>query len=85
MLEYDPTRPWVAKYRLSDGKIACDMLIYIDDLRLTGPTSDECGVGQLHNKWLVFVIGWESRMLPANEENRARIQVHGQALCYQQI
>jgi len=42
MLDYDPTRPWVAKYRSSDGKIACDMLIYIDDLRLTGPTAEEC-------------------------------------------
>jgi hypothetical protein len=38
MLDYDLTRPWVAKYRSSDGKIAC----YIDDLRLTGPTAEEC-------------------------------------------
>ena len=38
--DYDPTLPWVCKLR-SDGKIACDKYIYIDDGRLTGPTKLE--------------------------------------------
>jgi hypothetical protein len=35
--EYDPSRPWVAKYRLEDGRIAADLFIFVDDLRPTGP------------------------------------------------
>lgn len=38
---YDPRLPWVSKIRLSDGKIACDIFIYVDDLRITGPTKNE--------------------------------------------
>ena len=37
---YDPTRPWVAKTR-ADGAIACDFYIYVDDVRITGPSEDE--------------------------------------------
>ncbi len=33
---YDPTKPWIYKVRLSDGHIACDIFIYVDDLRITG-------------------------------------------------
>lgn len=40
--KYDPTLPWVSKIRLEDGKIACDLFIYVDDGRVTGPTKDEC-------------------------------------------
>jgi len=38
---YDPARPWVYKLRLDDGKISCDIFIYVDDLRITGATSEE--------------------------------------------
>jgi len=38
---YDPSKPWVYKVRL-DGKIACDIFIYVDDLRPTGPTEETC-------------------------------------------
>ena len=34
---YDPSWPWVAKVR-EDGRIACDMYLYVDDGRVTGPT-----------------------------------------------
>ena len=37
----DPSRPWVYKLRLDDGKIACNVVIYVDDLRITGPTCEE--------------------------------------------
>ena len=39
--DYDPGKPWVYKIRL-DGKIACDIFIYVDDLRPTGPTEETC-------------------------------------------
>jgi hypothetical protein len=38
---YDPSLAWVAKVR-EDGRVAADLFIYIDDLRLTGPDADEC-------------------------------------------
>ena len=34
---YDPSLPWVSKVR-RDGQIACDMYVYVDDGRVTGPT-----------------------------------------------
>ena len=40
--EYDPKHPWVSKIRLSDGKIAADLFVYVDDARITGPTEEEC-------------------------------------------
>jgi hypothetical protein len=40
--DYDPSMPWVHKLRLSDGKIAADLLIFVDDARPTGPTEEEC-------------------------------------------
>jgi hypothetical protein len=39
---YNPALPWVSKIRLSDNNIACDIVIFVDDLRVTGPTKDEC-------------------------------------------
>ena len=39
---YDPSLPWVSKVRLDDGKIAADLFIYVDDVRLTGSSSEEC-------------------------------------------
>jgi hypothetical protein len=38
---YDPSLPWVSKIRLGDGCIACDLIIFVDDLRVTGPTNRE--------------------------------------------
>ena len=39
--DYDPTLPWVSKIRLGDKCIACDVVIFVDDLRVTGPTKSE--------------------------------------------
>ena len=41
---YDPTKPWVSKIRVSDGKIAADFYVYVDDARITGATDLECWV-----------------------------------------
>ena len=34
---YDPSLPWVAKLR-KDGQVACDMYVYVDYGRVTGPS-----------------------------------------------
>jgi hypothetical protein len=39
---YDPKYPSVLKIRLTDGKIAADLFVYVDDARITGPTEEEC-------------------------------------------
>jgi hypothetical protein len=39
---YDPRKPWAYKERECDGKIATDCLVYVDDLRPTGPSEEEC-------------------------------------------
>jgi hypothetical protein len=39
--DYDPTLPWVSKIRMGDKCIACDVVIFVDDLRVTGPTKAE--------------------------------------------
>ena len=40
--DYDLTLPWVSKTRLGDNNIACDIVIFVDDLRVSGPTDSEC-------------------------------------------
>lgn len=39
--DYDPSLPWVAKYR-SDGTLAADLFMYVDDGRVTAPNKLEC-------------------------------------------
>jgi hypothetical protein len=39
--EYDPSRPWVTKYRSEDGRIAADLFIFVDNLHPTGPSREE--------------------------------------------
>ena len=39
--DYDPSLPWVAKIRVSDGKVAADLVINVDDLRIMGPSLKE--------------------------------------------
>ena len=41
---YDPSLPWVYKIRLSDGKIAADLFIYVDDGRITACNKLECKI-----------------------------------------
>jgi hypothetical protein len=40
--EYNPALPWVSKICLGDNNIACNIVIFVDDLRVTGPTNAEC-------------------------------------------
>jgi hypothetical protein len=42
MHSYDPGLPWVSKIRLTDGTIAADLFVYVDDARITGATKDDC-------------------------------------------
>jgi hypothetical protein len=39
---YNPSLPLVSKVRVGDNNIVCDLVIFVDDLRVTGPTSIEC-------------------------------------------
>lgn len=39
---YDPALPWVFKFRSKDSTIANDFFVYVDDVRTTGFTSEEC-------------------------------------------
>jgi hypothetical protein len=41
---YNSSLHWVSKVRLNDGKIAADLFIYVDDVRVTGNTAKECNV-----------------------------------------
>jgi hypothetical protein len=41
MPAHDPTQPWVAR-RHSDGQIAAGALRFIDNVRLVGPSEEEC-------------------------------------------
>jgi len=38
---YDPSRAWVYKIRLSDGRVAADLATYVDDQRVSAPTDLE--------------------------------------------
>lgn len=40
MVDYDPSKSWACKVR-KDGTLACDVFIYVDDCRYTGPTRQE--------------------------------------------
>jgi len=36
--DYDPSRAWVYKVRLKDGRVAPDLVTYVDDQRVSAPT-----------------------------------------------
>ena len=38
---YDPSRPWMAKYRMEDGRIAANLFIFVDNLRPTSPSQED--------------------------------------------
>jgi hypothetical protein len=40
--DHDPSLPWVSKIRIDDGKIAADLFICVDDVRLTGNSAKKC-------------------------------------------
>ena len=40
-INYNPSLPWVSKIR-QDGSLAADIFQYVDDIRPTGNTEDEC-------------------------------------------
>jgi hypothetical protein len=42
MPSYSPSKPWVYKKQSSDGRIAADVLTYIDDALRNGPSEEEC-------------------------------------------
>lgn len=41
--DYDPNLPWVSKVWMSDGQVAADLFIYLDDARTTGSSGELTG------------------------------------------
>jgi hypothetical protein len=39
-LTFDPTRPRIMKWDSRNGWIACDLVVFVDDLRASGPTAE---------------------------------------------
>jgi hypothetical protein len=54
--DYDPSKPWVCKIR-SDGKVAADLHIYVDDLRITAPTEEDCWVASQRVSSILASLG----------------------------
>ena len=66
-LQYNPSKPWVYKARV-DGTMASDFRGYVDDLRATGPTEEDC--------WQVTrVIGSKSTYSGIQDASRKRRKV----------
>lgn len=40
--KYNPSVPWVAKFRATDDKVATDLFIYVDDVRVTASDEESC-------------------------------------------
>ncbi len=40
--DYNPSMPWVFKFHSQDGNIANDFFVYVDDVRTTGFSAEEC-------------------------------------------
>jgi hypothetical protein len=40
-VDYSPCLPWVSKIRLEDNCIACDVVVFVDGLRVTGHIDEE--------------------------------------------
>jgi hypothetical protein len=60
--DYNPNKLWVYMLRLDNGRIAADLLIFVDDLRPTGPSQKEA--------WLAVrraAISWNSRCTKKEE------------------
>jgi hypothetical protein len=52
---YKPWLPWVCKIPLSDGKVACDFVIYVDDVRSCGNSWAE---GRLASRSIASRMNW---------------------------
>jgi hypothetical protein len=52
---YKPWLPWVCKIRLSNGKIACDFIIYVDDVRSCGNSWAEA---KLASRTIASKMNW---------------------------
>jgi len=45
MSTYNPSQPWVYKYRVGPAQLANDFFVYVDDVRATGSTEEDCWRG----------------------------------------
>lgn len=62
---YNPSKSWITKIRLSNGLVACDSIIFVDDIRTTGNSKWE--------SWLAaHVVGSKMQYLGMQEAPRKR-------------
>jgi hypothetical protein len=55
-VDYRPYLPWVFKTH-SEGMLACDLFIYVDDSRTTGPTEEECWAASRQYGYTITYLG----------------------------
>jgi hypothetical protein len=57
MPEYNPGLAWVFKVRQSDGMVASDLFIYVDDARVIGNSEDDCWLATRQTASLLNHLG----------------------------
>jgi hypothetical protein len=66
--DYEPTKPWVYKER-KNGDVASDVHCYVNDLRTTGPSEQECWAASQRVSSVLASLGLQDaarkRRLPA--------------------
>jgi len=55
-VDYRPYLPWVFKTH-SEGMLACDLFIYVDDSHTTGPTEEECWAASRQYGYTITYLG----------------------------
>jgi hypothetical protein len=72
---YDSSLPWVSKVQALDPKtdkevIACDVFIYVDDVRITGPTETECWAAAQRVSYILTHLGIQDAARKRREPRR---------------
>jgi hypothetical protein len=57
LANYDPRLPWVSKVREADGRIAADVVTYVNDARPSGPTKKEGWQAALRTAQILGYLG----------------------------
>jgi hypothetical protein len=69
--EHNPALPWVSKIRLGDNNVACDIVIFVDDLRVAGPANAECWQAGQRAAKTINHLGLQDAPRKTRDANRA--------------
>ena len=72
--KYDPTRPWVMKIR-TDGNLASEVYIYVDDGRATGHSAEACWAAI--RRFASIALSWAFKMRLGREQNHPLLPGRG--------